>query len=181
MPDRKRIYWDSCMFYEVLGDEDVAQTKRNAVDELLAENESGGNIIVTSVITHLEVLPNKVAEKGGDDESDYLALFDTKRFAEIELNTNIIMRAREIRNHYYRPADASGAGTKMMDVGDALHLATATVFSIPEFHTRDNRKKKGNVPLLSLYALYGESRICEKYPLNITSPEAEQGNLPFPG
>lgn len=65
----------------------------------------------------------------------------------------------------------------MMDVGDALHLATATVFSVPEFHTRDNKSKKGNVPLLTLYAMYGEDGVCNKYPLKILSPEAAQGQL----
>jgi hypothetical protein len=165
------------MFYEVLGNEPVAPTKRSAVQEILAENEAGSNLIVTSVITHLEVLPDKLGEKGADDEADYVALFDASKFAEIELSTNIILRAREIRNHYYRPADTPGIGSRMMDVGDALHLATATIFRVPEFHTRDNKSRKGNVPLLTLYKMYGETEICNKYPLNIVSPEAAQGQL----
>jgi len=167
------------MFYEVLGNEDVAQSKRAAVEEILLENESGQNIIITSVITHIEVLPSKIDDKGGQDERDYISLFDADRYLEVEITTNIVMRAREIRNHYYRPADANGKGARMMDAGDALHLATATVLAIPDFHTRDNNKKKGNVPLLSLYTMYGENKICGKYPLNISSPEAEQGTFPY--
>lgn len=179
MPEGRRIYWDSCIFYEVLGDEDASPTKKAAVAEILSENDAGENIIVTSVITHLEVLPVKLDEKGADDEADYIALFDAQRFVEVELSTNIIIRAREIRNHYYRPADEAGAGSRMMDVGDAIHLATATVYNIPEFHTRDNKRKKGNVPLLGLYEMYGENRVCNKYPLMITSPEASQGQFDY--
>lgn len=177
MPERRRIYWDSCMFYEVLGNEPVASTKKAAIDELLRENESGENIIVTSVVTHLEVLPAKLDEKGARDEEDYVGLFDAEKFVEIDLSTNIILRAREIRNHYYRAPDNDQQGYRMMDVGDSLHLATATIYNVPEFHTRDNKTKKGNIPLLGLYEMFGETSVCNKYPLAIVSPEAAQGQL----
>ncbi|WP_141396748.1 hypothetical protein [Rhizorhabdus dicambivorans] len=68
------------MFYEVLGNEQVEQTKKAAVDEILTANKAAENLIVTSVITHLEVLPSKLSEKGADDEEDYLALFDAEHF-----------------------------------------------------------------------------------------------------
>jgi len=165
------------MFYEVVGNELVEQAKQDAVKEILSENRSGTNIIVTSVIAHLEVLPAKLSEKGASDEADYLALFDAEHFAEIELNTNIILRAREIRDYYYVPPDSNGQGHRMMDVGDAIHLATATVQNIPEFHTRDNKKKKGNVPLLDLYKNQTVPKVCGKYDLKILSPEAAQGSL----
>jgi hypothetical protein len=165
------------MFYEVVGNERVDQRKKDAVKEILDDNKLKKNIIVTSVIAHLEVLPSKVAEKGANDEDDYLALFDAEHFEEIELNTNIILRAREIREYYYSPADQDGKGFKMMDVGDAIHLATATVRNSPVFHTRDNKKKKGNVPLLELYLNQTIAKVCGKYDLDIISPEAAQGSL----
>ncbi|MCZ4342020.1 hypothetical protein O4H52_10415 [Sphingomonadaceae bacterium G21617-S1] len=96
------------MFYEVLGNEQVEQTKKAAVDEILTANKAAENLIVTSVITHLEVLPSKLSEKGADDEEDYLALFDAEHFLEIELSTNIILRAREIREFYYQPPTPLG-------------------------------------------------------------------------
>ena len=131
---------------------------------------------MTSVITHLEVLPRKIGEKDSSAEEDYLALFDAVHFHEIELNANIILRAREIRDYYYSPLSADG-GYKMMDLGDCLHLATATLNGVDEFHTRDKDKKGGKVPLLKLYEVSGTPKICGKNDLKIVSPEAEQGRL----
>ena len=65
----------------------------------------------------------------------------------------------------------------MMDLGDCLHLATATLNGVDEFHTRDKDKKGGKVPLLKLYEVSGTPKICGKYDLKIVSPEAEQGRL----
>lgn len=174
MGDKPTYYWDACIFYEWLGQEMVEPLKKDAITDLLAENGKGENLIVTSVITHLEVLPRKLGEKGASDEADYLALFDAIHFFEIEINTNILLLAREIRDFYFSPlAD----GLKMMDLGDCIHLATATIMEVDEFHTRDNDKKGSKVPLLKLYEVSGNPRLCGKYDLKIISPEAAQGSF----
>lgn len=177
MPDKHLIYWDSCMFYEILGNEQSSTMKKAAVQDVLTDNKDAKNMIITSVVTHLEVLPSKLDIKGANDERGYLALFDALHFVEIELSTNIVLRAREIRDFYYVAPDDQGIGAKMMDVGDAIHLATATIHHANEFHTRDNYKKKGNLPLLDLYKVSGNPRVCGKYDLRIISPEAPQGAL----
>lgn len=176
MGSKPVYYWDACIFYEWLGKEPVTASKRDGVQEILAANEKKENLVVTSVITHLEVLPRKLGEKDASDEADYLALFDGVHFHEIELNANIILRAREIRDYYYSPLSTDG-GYKMMDLGDCLHLAVATVNGVDEFHTRDNDRKGGKVPLLKLYDVSGNPKVCGKYDLKIVSPEAEQGRL----
>lgn len=167
------------MFYEVLGNEKVTPQERAGVDEILAENDAGENLIVTSVITHLEVLPQKLSAKDADDEQDYIALFDAVKFAEIEISANILMRAREIRDYYYKEADEEGKGGKMMDLGDAIHLATASVYGIPIFHTRDDNNKGSKVGLLSLYSSRNETKLCGKYDLQIVSPTSAQGVLVY--
>ena len=177
MPSKPNYYWDACLFYEVLGDEPVSPQKRAAIEEILGENKRTENVIFTSVVTHLEVLPRKLSAKDADDEADYLALFDGKRFVEQEISRNILMRAREIRDFYYRPADANGLGAKMMDAADAVHLATASIYSADEFHTRDDDTKGSKVPLVSLYSWSGVDKLCGKYPLKIVSPENAQGIL----
>lgn len=55
MADKPTFYWDACMFYEVLGNEQVDAQKRAKTDEILAENEKKENLIITSVVSHLEV------------------------------------------------------------------------------------------------------------------------------
>lgn len=177
MPDKRKVYWDSCLFYEYLGNEDVSARWKAGLQKVLGENKKGENVILTSVVAHLEVLPEKLETKKPGAEAAYLALFDAKRFVEVEVSTNIIMRAREIRDFYYRPADQYGVGAKMMDAGDAIHLATATIHQADVFHTRDNCNKRGNVPLLTMKEMFGVDRVCGKYSLEIISPEEDQGDL----
>lgn len=162
------------MFYEVLGNEPVDARKRSAVKVILGANERKENFIITCVITHLEVLPSKLEQKGANDEEDYLSLFDSVKFGEIELSTNIVLRAREIRDFYYIPADAQGEGHKMMDLGDAIHLSAASIHGAAELHTRDNDKKGKKIPLLKLYEMFNNPKLCGKYDLKIVSPEADQ-------
>lgn len=174
---KRALYWDACIFYEWLGNEPVEVFKSDGIKEILEAADKDEAIIITSVITHLEVLPSKLEDKNAADEHDYLALFDAKKFSEIELTANILLRAREIRDHYYKAPDETGHGGKMMDLGDCIHLATATIHKAAEFHTRDNDKKGSKIPLLKLYEMHGEDKVCGKYDLTIVSPHAQQGSF----
>jgi hypothetical protein len=168
------------MFYEVLGDEPVSLEKKTAIQEILEDNKTGKNVIVSSVLTHLEVIPSKMEAKKPGAESQYLGIFDGKRFVDIELSRNILMRAREIREYYYRPGDgATGTSAKVMDTADAVHLATATIYKAAQFHTRDDDDKGFKIPLVSLYTWSGVDKVCAKYALQIVSPEHKQKALPF--
>lgn len=167
---------------------------------MLDVNDEGNNTIITSVATHLEVLPQKLDEKDDEAEAKYLSLFDAEKFCEIQINTNVILLAREIRDYYYQPFVPGRPGTKaepakdgapavpaipevnavpckMMDLGDCIHLATAIIEGAAEFHTRDNDKKGSKIPLLSLYEFSGQSKVCGKYDLEIKEPLAVQGTL----
>lgn len=177
------IYWDACIFYEWLGKEDVSREKSGGIKEVLDVNDEGKNTIVTSVATHLEVLPQKLGTKDIEAEAKYLSLFDAEKFCEIQISTNVILLAREIRDYYYRPPVAGKPGVKsipatkdkpavagvreikavsakMMDLGDCIHLATAIIERASEFHTRDNDSKGSKIPLLSLYSFSGQSKVC---------------------
>lgn len=182
MASKPIYYWDSCIFYEWLGNEAVAQSKKDAIDELIEANSKKQNIIYTSIVTHLEVLPTKINNKHLSAEQTYLSLFDGVKFVEQEINRNILMRAREIREYYYKAPDAqANFKGKMMDAGDAIHLATATIFGCTEFHTRDCDTKGMKVPLLKLYDYNktGKTGVCEKYPLDIASPDNQQQSFGF--
>lgn len=180
MASKPIYYWDACMFYEWLGAEPVSSTKRDAVQEILEDNKKKDNHIFTSVISHLEVLPKKLSEKHFHDDQAYLDLFDGVHFSQQEVGLNVLMRAREIRDFYYRPADPeNGIKAKMMDAGDAIHLATASIYGCNEFHTRDDDDKGVKIPLLRLYSLSGSNLLCGKYQLKIVSPETAQTVLNF--
>jgi hypothetical protein len=173
--DKPQYYWDACMFYEVLGDEPVTPQKRAAVEEFLAENKDNANVLLTSVVSHLEVVPSKLEAKKPGAGPKYLAMFDGERIVEVEINRNILARAREIKDFYYR--GPSPGPVKVMDTVDAIHLATATIYGVKEFHTRDDDQKGTKVPLVSLYTWSGIDKVCGKWPLKIVSPENEQGAL----
>lgn len=185
---KKKFYWDSCIFYEWHGKENVPREKSDGIREILVSVETNECIILTSSATHLEVLPQKMHEKDDDAERNYLSLFDAEKFFEYQITTNVILLAREIRDYYYRaevPAIPESKGfpgkarkpAKMMDLGDCIHLATAIIEKADEFHTRDDSSKKGKIPLLTLFAWSGVPSICGKHPLKIISPLAMQGTL----
>lgn len=178
MPEPVKLYyWDACMFYEVLSDKNVKSEHRAAVDEILGRNRKRENIIVTSIVTHVEVLPRKISASSPEIEQKYLSMFDGNRIIDIEMNRNVAVLAREIRDFYYKSADDNNGQYKMMDANDAVHLATAYIYKASEFHTRDNDSKKAKIPLVSLYDYSGYPKICNKYALEIVCPETEQGFL----
>jgi hypothetical protein len=138
--------------------------------------------------------------KDNEAEEKYLSLFDADKFCEIQISSNVILLAREIRDYYYRPfvpekpsvkaepatkkkpavagvREVNPVPAKMMDLGDCIHLATAIIEDASEFHTRDDDSKGSKIPLLSLYSYSGHSKICGKYELEITEPIAIQGTF----
>jgi len=165
------------MFYERLNNETVTPTQRAKVTEILSENREKKNRIVTSAITDLEVLPEKLNIEDAYKEEAYFGMFDGEYMISAEITANVLRLAREIRNRYFRPVPEGGGYCKMMDLGDSIHLATAAIMKVTEFHTRDDNQDKTKIPLVSLYQWAGEDRLCGRYDLKIVSPETDQGEL----
>lgn len=169
------IYWDACIFYEYLKDEQKDTWKRQAIEDCLRQNEQSLNRITTSAITHLEVLPAKLPP---DKEQDYWGLFDSMYFYDVPIDRNVIQLSREIRNFYYRPEDKkAGSKEKIMSLGDAIHLATAIIEEVDLFYTRDKNKKGGNIPLIGLPENSPGGKLCGQYDLKIVNPASSQGDL----
>lgn len=165
------------MFYEVLNKEPVSATKRERVIEILTANKQKKNIVVASVVTDIEVLPNKLDIEDAYKEESYFGLFDGEHMINIPIDSNVIRLAREIRNRYFRPVPEGGGYCKMMDLGDSIHLATAAIQNVDEFHTRDDDDRKTKIPLISFYEWASETAICGRYALPIISPESDQGSF----
>lgn len=165
------------MFFEWLGEESVSKEYKEGVDHVLDENDKGSNLIITSVITDLEVLPEKLDDKSAGASTTYNDLFDGEKFHQTEVNKNILILAREIRSYYFKLSDDNGRGGKMMDLGDSIHLASAIIHEVDEFHTRDKSSKGSKVPLVTLYENSGVNQVCGKYEIKIVSPLAEEPKL----
>lgn len=167
------FYWDACIFYEHLNDEPASSHRKLAVKELLLDNKDKRNRICTSVFTHLEIVPKKLHP---EVEARYWSQFGSLHFFDIEISANVLMLAREIKDFYYRDKSETEP-YQCLSSGDAVHLATAIAYGVTAFHTRDNNKRNGNVPLLGLDKRSPQGLVCGKYPLKIESPESEQGDL----
>lgn len=172
MADLPVYYWDACILLEHFREEPVAPTKSRAIQRLLAENKEPGNRIVTSVVTHIEVLPKKLTVKDHSNEAKYWSYYDGRHFLDIEVSRNVLNLAREIKNYYYRPHDPkTGTPHRMLGTGDAIHLATAIIYKVDELHTRDGKRNGGNVPLLGLPESSPNGKIAGQWPLKVISPE----------
>jgi predicted nucleic acid-binding protein len=172
----RAYYWDSCIFLEHFRtSEPVSATKRQAIRRLLETNKKEKNIIFTSALAHLEVLPKKLNAEDAVAEEKYWNLFKSKFFYEIAIDAQVAKLGRSIKDFYYQEGvPKEGIPYRMMDTGDAIHLATAIINEADEFHTRDNKTKKGNVPLLDLHKYSPNGLVMGKYPLTIVSPDEEQ-------
>lgn len=168
------FYWDACIFYEFLRDEQTDAYKKQAITDLLDDNEKKRNRICTSVMTHTEILPRKLE---AEQEQEYWARFGSMYFFDIEIDRSVIALAREIKDFYYEPAVAPSTAYKMMSTGDAIHLATAILNNASAFHTRDNKRRGGNIPLIGLDGASPQGKICGKYDLKIINPIADQIRL----
>jgi predicted nucleic acid-binding protein len=172
--DLALLYWDACIFYEHLREEQTEPRKRQAIDDCLEQNKQKRNRICTSVITHLEVIPKKLDKKL---DQQYWDKFQSLYFFDIEVDRNVIGLAREIKDYYYVQSDPGGANYKMLSTGDALHLATAIIHQANEFYTRDKSSKGGNIKLLGLPESSPNGKICGTHDLRVLSPEVSQGRL----
>ena len=160
-------YWDACIFYEFLNKDQTHEGRAAAVRQLAEQNRRKTNRICTSVVTHIEVIPNKIDPAV---EKTYYDLFNSMFFFDVELSRPIVSLSREIKDYYYQPKNPP-ENHKMLGTGDAIHLATAIIENVTHLHTRDGKRKGGNVPLLGLAESSAHGKICGKYPLKVVDPE----------
>lgn len=196
MPDetpRIDVYWDTCLFYEYFGGETGGLTAQQLAGTrgVMREVEEKKLRIVTSLLTQLEVVPSKLDEKRAGANRKFLASFDSVRMVGVEVTPNVISRAREIRDYYYEAGipeerDVSGKlisqmrAPRYMDLGDCVHVATATLYSVKTLHTRDGSrkttKKRSNVSLLEVGQKSG-GMICGRWKLHICEPNPGEAAL----
>ena len=119
-------YWDTCMFLAWLKDEQRRSGEMDGVREIVERSKRRDCRIMTSVITTVEVLQAKIPA-GVDTFFNGLM----RRVSRVGVDTKVALMAHEIRNHY-------ALAGKNMKTPDALHLATAVLHKVDEFHTFDD-------------------------------------------
>jgi hypothetical protein len=172
------FYWDTCILMERVKGEVIPPRQQRAIQQILDDNKGKKNRIVTSVLTHAEAIPRKITVNDIEAESEYWNYFDGIYFIDQEISRPIITLARNLRDFYYKDADPkTNTLYRMLGLGDSIHLASAIVAEVDEFHTRDKRPSGGNLGLLTLCDLHPNGLIGGRWKLKIVSPEDDQANL----
>lgn len=174
-------YWDTCIFFAWLKDENRPDEEIEAIECILKLNKQGKNIIMTSTITITELLESKISKQS---EELFMAALKRPNITRIPTLEPIAYEARRIRDFYYNQRDRSG---KTLSTPDSLHLATAIIYEADEFHSFDEKDNKNTLGLLPLSGNVAGANltICKPYMLedcikaNKHSEESRKGPMKF--
>lgn len=161
------VYWDTCIFYALLKGEnnhggEIAEAIKSAFDSFL----QGKLKIVTSTITIAEVA------RGHFESEEPLKKFKSLKFVNnfefVPPIFPIMETASEIKDYYYNNPLGKNGRFNLVNVADAIHLATAIRHEVDAFITLDgkNKTKTREIGLLKL-----ESPLAEKYNLTMLKPK----------
>lgn len=133
------VYWDSCIFYAHLKEEEHRAGELGAIKKQVAEFDAGNLIIATSAITITEVMPSKLT----DEQVDlFMQMQERSNFVFIETNQPIAQLAVKLRGQYTKTkTTGDGAKTLTLTTPDAIHVASAIAMGIGQMITIDCNDK----------------------------------------
>ncbi len=157
-------YWDTCLFLAWIQDEERPTGEMDGVREIIDRFKRRECKIISSVLTQVEVLDSKLPV--GLKTLFYGML---KRINRIGMETKVAEMAHDLRD-YYKSRSAEFGG-KTLSTPDAIHLATAILYRVTEFHTFDH---DGDAKHLGLLPLSGD---VGGHKLIICKPKARNPQL----
>ena len=157
-------YWDSCVFLAWIQDEVRPSGEMDGVREVIERSKRRECRIVTSVLTSVEVLDSRLPV--GLKKLFYGLL---KRINRLGMETKVAELAHDLRDHYM--ARSAEFGGKTLSAPDAIHLATAIIHRVTEFHTFDQNGNAKNLGLLPLSGNVGGHKLI------ICKPQAKNPQL----
>lgn len=161
MPGSSPVYyWDACLFLAWIMDEERPTGEMDGVREIIDLSRKRDAVIMTSVLTSVEVLAAKIPV-GMDTLFQQLM----RRVNRVGIDTKIVTLAHDIRNHYAK------LGGKTVATPDAIHLATAIIYRAVEFHTFDRDGSRQSLGLIPLSGDVAGNR------LKICKPQAKHPQL----
>jgi len=144
MPGARPIfYWDTCLFLAWIKDEERPTGEMAGVREIIDRVKRRGAVLVTSVLTSTEVLQSKLPA-GVDNLFSGLM----RRIEQKSIDIKIAKLAHDLRDYYAQHADEFE--NKTLSTPDAIHLATAIIYRVNEFHTFDAKNGRNSLGLLPL-------------------------------
>ena len=161
MPGNSPIYyWDTCLFLAWLKDEERPTGEMDGVRDIIERSKKRDARIMTSVLTTTEALSARIPAG-----MDTLFQQMMRRVSRVGIDIKVASLAHDIRNYY-----AKGGG-KTLSTPDAIHLATAIIFRVDEFHTFDGNGSRKSLGLLPLSGNVAGNRLA------ICKPETKRPQL----
>jgi predicted nucleic acid-binding protein len=159
---KPKYYWDSCIFIAWLQNEPREPEVVEGIEEVVAGVHNGRSILCTSVLTQTEVLESRLPTEAAEL---FKNIFRRRNVVQIDVDPRIAARAREIREYY-------ASRSIKIRTPDSIHLATAILYKVDEFHTFDGSGKRQRPS--DILALNGN---VAGYPLVIIVPRKLQISL----
>jgi len=149
-------YWDSSVIIAYLKGENRPPGEMGGLYAIARAINSGNASLLVLTLVRVEVLDSTLRPGVGEKFRNFLTRSNVQEQAVDHYIANL---AHDIRN-YYLMKNARGL---TVSTPDALHLATAIIYEVDEFHTFDGRDAKH----LGLLPLNGS---VAGHPLKITKP-----------
>ena len=165
---RRKYYWDACVWIAWLSAERAYAEYLSNMEEYAAQADAGKIILVTSSLTRGEILETRIGDEAAINFRDFLK---RPNVVEASADPRVTSLAGELRDYYLGQMRA-GASEKTLAVPDAVHLATAILYGVDQFHTFDDGKKGKHLGLLGL-----SGTVAAKHSLVICKPQPTQGRL----
>lgn len=124
----RKVYWDACIWIGLINKEvDLA----DSCAFLIEQAQEGKFQIWTSSLTLAEVYKKKcdgdIIELAEENDRDFESYVSKDYFVEVQVDHDIGVLARQLlRKH-----------PELKKPNDAVHLATAIIYNLDEFHTID--------------------------------------------
>ena len=138
-------YFDTCIFLHWLSDPQKDAVVVDGIEDIVRDAERQQSIIiVTSVITRIEVLNARLAR---DASERFNRMFGQFTVQTVNVDPRIAQLAHDIRDYYMSQTPVVKLATP-----DCIHLATAIHFECDEMNTLDGggmRKRPGDLLTLS--------------------------------
>jgi predicted nucleic acid-binding protein len=163
MPRDPLVAWDTSVLLALIKDETRAEGEMDGVYEWARRVDSGEVRLILSSMFRMEILESTLPMEALEKLDQIL---DRSNVVEVEMGPRVINKASELRDYYQRRREIVSAPG--LSTPDAIHLATAILYGVDQFHTFDERDKPSSLGLIPL------SGDVAGHPLVICKPPVDQ-------
>lgn len=133
------IYWDTCIWLAWIKNEKRKPGEIEGIQEQVEQFERDEIFLATSVLSLTEMLDlqNKLSAAG---QRKFQGFFRHPKLVRIAADLRVAELARDLRDYYFLQHQQDGLPT--IELGDAIHLASALHLRVNRFMTFDERDSK---------------------------------------